>query len=251
MSTEGSTTPTTESPAPGLPVSEAATSDASPRVGMVDLGDFDRDDPISRKFGFDRGMCIDRFYIERFLAQHASDIRGRVLEVADNAYTKQFGGARVTQSDILHAQPGHRHATIVGDLTKPEDFPAAAFDCVILTQTLQHVYEVRRALATVRHTLRPGGVALCTVPGISQISRYDMDRWGDFWRFTTLSLRCLCEDAFPGDDHQIRAWGNVRAATAFLHGLCVADVGETGLLNADEDYQMLLTARLCKSGASV
>ncbi len=241
MATDGLTTSATDL---------VAKREASPPVGTVDLGDFDRAVPISRKFGFDRGLCIDRYYIERFLSRHAADIHGRVLEVADNAYTQQFGGDRVVQSDVLHAEPGNKRATIVGDLTKPEALPVAAFDCVILTQTLQHVYDVRGALASVRSTLRSGGVALCTVPGISQISRYDMDRWGDFWRFTTLSLRRLCEEAFPGDEHDVRCWGNVRAAAAFLQGLCVADVGEAGLLDADADYQMLLTMRLCKRESS-
>ena len=47
---------------------------------------------LSRDFGFDRGTPIDRYYIESFLSTHASDIRGHVLEVADNTYTRRFGG---------------------------------------------------------------------------------------------------------------------------------------------------------------
>lgn len=225
----------------------AASHGAAPDVGVVDFGDLGRDEPISRKFGEDRGPCLDRYYIERFLLAHAADVRGRVLEVADNAYTKKFGDDRVTQSDVLHAVPDNRRATIVGDLTRPGDLPVEAFDCVILTQTLQHVFDAAGALSSVRRTLRPGGVLLCTVPGISQISRYDMDRWGDYWRFTTLSLRRLSEAAFPHDHHEVRTWGNVRVATAFLHGLCVDDVGADHLLRVDEDYQVLLTLRVRKS----
>ena len=37
---------------------------------------------------------MDRHYIERFLAQHAVDVQGRVLEVGDDAYTRRFGGER-------------------------------------------------------------------------------------------------------------------------------------------------------------
>jgi hypothetical protein len=57
--------------------------------------------PTSRVFGIDRGLPINRYYIEKFLARHAADIRGRVLEVADNAYTRKFGGDRVVTSDVL------------------------------------------------------------------------------------------------------------------------------------------------------
>ena len=48
---------------------------------------------------------------------------------------------------------------------------------------------------------------LATVPGISQISRYDMDRWGDFWRFTTLSMRRLFEQSFAPADVAVTSRG--------------------------------------------
>ena len=51
-----------------------------PLVGKVRFGDLKRLTPISPKWGLDRGRPIDRSYIESFLAQHASNIRGRVLE---------------------------------------------------------------------------------------------------------------------------------------------------------------------------
>ena len=59
----------------------------APSVGAVDFGSFRRLIPISRLWGFDRGLPIDRFYIERFLSRHHQDIRGNVLEVgADSTH---------------------------------------------------------------------------------------------------------------------------------------------------------------------
>ncbi|MGB2696377.1 MAG: class I SAM-dependent methyltransferase, partial [Candidatus Zixiibacteriota bacterium] len=49
--------------------------------------------PISRQFGFDRGKPIDRYYIENFLNENKHFIRGRVLEIGDNSYTKKYGSA--------------------------------------------------------------------------------------------------------------------------------------------------------------
>jgi len=216
------------------------TSLAGNAVGMNLLR---RLEPVSRKFGFDRGQCIDRYYIERFLNANREAVRGRVLEVAENTYTRQFGGERVTQSDVLHAEPGHRSATIVADLTKADDLPADAFDCIILTQTLQHIYDLKAAIRTLHRILKPGGVLLCTAPGISQISRYDMDRWGDFWRFTTLSARRLFEEVFPPANVQIESHGNVLVAVAFLHGLAVHEVDQAALDADDPDYQVLLSIR--------
>jgi glycosyltransferase involved in cell wall biosynthesis len=55
-----------------------------PPPGQVRLGDLDRLTPVSRVFGYDRGLPVDRYYIEGFLFHHANDIAGRVLEIADN-----------------------------------------------------------------------------------------------------------------------------------------------------------------------
>ena len=145
------------------------------------------DEPVSRTFGFERGKPVDRWYIERFLAEHSADVRGRVLEVAESTYTGWYGGDDVTRSDVLYAAEGNPDATVVGDLTTGAGIPEAAYDCFICTQTLQFIYDVRAAVAGTRALLAPGGVLLATVPGISQISREDMRDWGDWWRFTAKS----------------------------------------------------------------
>ena len=115
--------------------------------------------PYRPLFGFGYGQCVDRYYIEKFLSAHAADIYGRVLEVADNSYTCRFGGTRVIRSDVLHITPDNPRATIVADLTCADDvIPSQAFDCIILTQTLEVIYDVRAALRTVHRALKPGGV---------------------------------------------------------------------------------------------
>src|SRR5215208_4062442 len=131
-----------------------------PPVGGVRLGSLARTRPISRNYGWERGTPVDRFYIGRFLTAHASDVRGRVLEVGDDTYTRRYGGDRVTQSDVLHASPGNPQATIVADLADAPEIADASFDCVICTQTLLLIYDVRAAVKTIRRILTPGGMAL-------------------------------------------------------------------------------------------
>jgi len=218
-----------------------------PPVGWVRFGSLRRLTPISRSFGYDRGRPVDRYYIERFLALHASDVRGRVLEIADNTYTRRFGGDRVTQSEVLHAAPGNPQATLVGDLTCADDLPSDSFDCIILTQTLPFIYDVRAAIKTVYRILKPGGVLLATFPGVShQISRHDMDRWGDYWRFTTLSARRLFEEVFPPSNAEIEAHGNVLVAIASLHGLAAEELRQKELDYRDPDYEVSITVRAVK-----
>jgi SAM-dependent methyltransferase len=204
-------------------------------------------EPVSRQFGADRGRPVDRFYIERFLAGRSQDVRGRVLEIYEDTYTQWYGAGRVTRSDVLHKGEHNPAATLYGDLATGEGLGPeleGAFDCFILTQTLLLVWDVPAALATARRLLRPGGVLLVSVPGISQVSLSDRAEHGDWWRFTSGGLRRLLEDAFPGGEVAVEAHGNVLAASAFLYGLAVEDLSEAELAHRDPAYELLVTARV-------
>lgn len=215
------------------------------RGAPVQVNDLASTAPVSRKLGHDRGLPIDRHYIEQFLREHSGDIRGRVLEIGSSRYVRAFGRS-VSASDVLHATADNDAATIVGDLTRHKTLPHAAYDCFICTQTLNFIYDVAAAVDGIAHVLRPGGVVLATVSGISQISRYDMERWGDYWRFTDASLRRLFEPAF-GDAIEIHTYGNVAAAMAFLQGLAVEDLPDRDVLDhRDPDYQVTLAVRARK-----
>jgi SAM-dependent methyltransferase len=221
-----------------------------PPVGWVRFGSFRRVRPIDRDYGFSWGQVIDRYYIESFLQQHAMDIHGRVLEVADNGYTLRFGDERVKRSDVLYYTEGNPKATIIADLTDSRDIPSNTFDSIILTQTLQFIYDVRAAVNTLHRILKPGGVLLATSHGISQISRHDMELWGEFWRFTSLSVRKLFTEVFLEDYVTVQAYGNVLAATAFLHGLTAQELRREELDYQDPNYEVVLGIRAIKPAKS-
>ncbi len=216
----------------------------TPPPGWVRFGSLRRTTPLSRGFGWNRGEPIDRHYVESFLKSHAGDIKGRVLEIGDASYTVAFGGDRVTRSDVLHAVEGNPAATIVGDLESGRNVPDGAFDCVILTQTVHCLYDVKAALTTAHRSLAPGGVLLVTLPGISQVSRYDMDRWGDYWRFTSRSAQRLFADVFGGEASvTVQPYGNVLAAVGLLHGIDRRELKPRELDEADPDYEVTIGVR--------
>lgn len=217
--------------------------DYRPLVGWARLGHLRRVTPLSREAGYDRGRPIDRYYIEKFLTDHQLDIQGQVLEIADNTYTCQFGRERVKKSDILHVVPGNPKATLVGDLTCADHIPSDTFDCIILTQTLQLIYDTRAAIQTVYRILKPGGVLITTIPGISPISRYDMERWGFFWNFTSLSAQRLFEEVFQPGYVQTRSYGNVLAAAAFLYGMATEELKAEEMEYFDPDYEVIIGVR--------
>ena len=133
------------------------------------LGTLRRTSPLSDYWGSDRGTPVDRYYIDNFIGEHGRDIHGRVLEIKDMQYTERFG-CNVRRSDVLDVDPGNNAATIVADLAAADAVASNCFDCVILTQTLQLVYDTRAALTHVHRILRPGGVVLVTVPTMSQLA---------------------------------------------------------------------------------
>jgi len=195
--------------------------------------------PISRTFGLDRGIPVDRYYIEKFLAENAHYIRGSALEIAESTYSHKFGQG-VSCFGVLHTRPG-KQVTIVGDLTNPAALPTDEIDCFICTQTFNFIYDFKAAIRGAFQLLRPGGVLLATLGGISQISRYDMDRWGDYWRFTALSAEKIFSEAFGTGQVKVTAYGNVLAATAFLQGISADELTHSELDHSDDDYQLLIT----------
>jgi len=227
---------------------------------MVRFGSLRRLQPIGAAWGSDRGEAIDTYYIEHFLARFSDlivdadlsgDIHGHVLEIGDDRYAQKFGGwqtpsSRISELDILTANQAHSGSRLVADLSDAPEIASDTFDCIICTQTLQFIYDVRSAVMQLHRVLKPGGVALATVPGISQIDRPFHDQDGDFWRFTTASLRRLLEEAFPPENVRVEAYGNVLSSIAFLEGLAAEDLKPHELDARDPNYELLIAARARK-----
>jgi len=205
------------------------------------LGGSNRRKPLSPIWGFDRGTPVDRYFIERFIADHRHDIRGRVLEVHDQRYTMQYGSA-VERGDVLDVDPTNPRATVVADLSAAEQVPANTFDCFVLTQTLQFIADVPAALSHVHRILRPGGVLLATVPAVSRLApHYGPAR--DYWRFTPAGCRELFHPVFGAEHLDIRSYGNVRTACAFLHGLAWEELPRRVLEHHDEYFPVIVGIR--------
>ena len=221
-----------------------------PPVGWIRFGQLRRTKPFTRDYGNSRGLEIDRYYIEKFLAEHANDIHGHVLEIKHNTYTMKFGGDRVTKSDVLHKEEGNPSATIVADLSNADHLPSDTFDTIIFTQTLQFIYDIKSTLATLHRILKPGGVILATASGMAQISREDFEKWGEYWRFTSLSARLLFEEMFPKENISVHSYGNVLTAVSFLEGLSAEDLKKKELDITDPNYELIIAIHAVKPGST-
>ncbi len=198
-------------------------------------------------YGESRGQCIDRYYIENFLAAHSADIQGHVLDFSDDTYARRFGGSKVSKIDVLDLSSGNPHATIVADLAQGEAIPSDTFDCILCTQVLHCIFDVDSAARTLYRILKPGGVLLVTDAGIQKIDSVDLANEQEFWRFTSLTLRRLFEQVFPASLVEVKAYGNVLASIAALHGLAVEDLRRSDLDVRDEDFEVSLSLLAVKT----
>jgi SAM-dependent methyltransferase len=200
--------------------------------------------PIGKNWGWDRGTPVDRFYIESFLERHRRDISGRVLEIKDASYTRRFGRG-VTTSDVLDVNRENSGATIYADLAAADEVPSDAFDCIILTQTLQFVFDIPAALTHLHRVLASEGVVLATVPTVSRVAAPGSEGT-DYWRFTPAACAELFDATFGADNVLAEPMGNVLANVAFLHGLGAEELPRTKLEQQDVEFPLVVGVRAAK-----
>jgi SAM-dependent methyltransferase len=208
------------------------------------LGTIRRTTPLSDHYGRDRGTPVDRYYIEEFLTAERAAIRGRVLEVMNRDYTVRFGAA-LESSHILDIDQGNPDATIVGDLAAADAVTTGSFDCFILTQTLQYIYDLKPAVENAHRILRPGGTLLCTVPVVSRIDRLQIE--SEYWRLTAAACSRLFGSVFAPGAVAVRGRGNLLAAVAFLVGMAAEELSARELEQDDPFFPVIVTVRATKA----
>ena len=204
--------------------------------------------PYRRSLGAGRGECIDRYYIEKFLAESQQSIRGHVAEIWGDDYTRRFGGDNVEQSDVLDIDENNLRRTITIDLTQTASAPEGVFDCIICTQTLPFIYDYPSAVRSLHKMLKPTGVLLVTVPGICQSIPRQMlgGADGDWWRFTGRSAGRIIGEIFNDSGMIVQTYGNVLTATAFLHGLVQEEITLAEFDYRDPDYEVIIGVKATK-----
>ena len=218
-----------------------------PPPGLVDFGDLRRLKPISELEGYERGLPVDRYYIENFLASNSGRITGHVLEIGDDEYTKRFGKDKVERSDILNYDRSFNpRTTIEADLSSAPHIPSDTFNCIIFTQTLQFIYDLRSAISTLNRILKPGGVLLATLGGIGNTYGIGPSESDWHWLFTVASASRIFQEEFSDTGIEISPHGNVLAAIGFLEGLSAHEFSENELDYYDPRYQMLITIKAAK-----
>lgn len=195
---------------------------------------------LNSNFGASRGTTICRYYIDQFLREYKYLIRDSVMEIGDNQYTIKYGEDRIEKSTVLSVMENPN--CIKGDLQTGEGLLEESVDCFILTQVLDHVYDLKSSCTNIVKSLKSGGTALITVSGIGQIARTDMDLYGEYWFFTDLCIQNLFQNIVGKENVTTKTYGNLKSSIAKLIGLSAEEMSKEDLDFYDRDYQVLVAA---------
>ena len=202
---------------------------------------------ISNDFGFSRGNPIDRYYIENFLKKNQNDFVGESLEFGTDFYLKKFNRGITSFNIFTSLKDKSKNKNLIkGDLSIVKNQPEEKYDLIVCTNVLNFIYDINLAIKGLHKMLKKNGVCLVTIASFStHVSRYDMDRWGDYWRLSEKSAyKAFKKNNFIIDE--CKSFGNVKLAIAQMNGLCVDDIDSDILKINDNDYQMLITLRVKK-----
>lgn len=217
-----------------------------PSIGQIRFGDLRRLTPFYNECVNNCNTAIDNYLIEEFLASYSTDIHGCVLEIGRFGYATSFGGTNVKKKDVLSLNDtiANIHNNTI-ELNNADHVPSNTYDCIIFPQELQCIYEMKEALITLYRILKPGGVLLVTLPGISKKGKDEQSK-KRLWSFTALSARRLFEEVFPVSHLTVESFGNVLASVALMHGLKATDLRPEELVYNDPLYQIVITVRAVK-----
>ena len=188
-------------------------------------------------------VAIHRYYIEEYLIKNAADIQGNCLEFEADVYATRIGNDRVVKLDIINVDDSVPEATIIADLTKPNQIPDNQFNCIICTFVLHCIWDYSAVLRDLKRILKPGGVLIGCVPLIMGYT----PKCGEVWRFSPEGLEKIMAECFEADDVTIQSYGNSLTAMADVRGLASEKFSKRELDFCDPRYPVILAFRALKN----
>jgi hypothetical protein len=194
-------------------------------------GNLRRFTPVSTDWGGDRGTPVDRYFFDRFLREHAALIRGRVLEILDDTYSRTYGGDAVTSTLVVDIDGTNLRADLIADLCEPGSLRDERVDSIVLTQTIGLLPDYPAALINLWNALNPGGAMLITNNVVGRVA--GLSDGLDTVRHTPLGLRLTVERVLPEAEVVEFGWGNLVTSIALLEGIAAEELTEAELTHDD------------------
>jgi hypothetical protein len=201
-------------------------------IGAIDLGDFRKNVPFCREYGFTRGTPVDRYYLTQFVDSVRHDVVGKTLEIGGQKENRtRYGFTNVTDYWIMDIDE-RSGADTVADAHDPLAWPEDSLDSVILFNVLEHCERPWIIAANVHRWLQKGGKVFCVVPNMQRMHSGPKD----FWRILPDALGSMFET------YRITkqgSYGNLLTSIAALSGLAAEELPENALACSSPEYPVM------------
>jgi SAM-dependent methyltransferase len=202
--------------------------------------------------GRQRGTPIVRFYWDRFLRAHRSDIQGHALEIGTTWTLRQHAGPRLAHADAIDLVAHSSEVNVVADLSRADSLPPDTYDCFLNQFTMHLIYDVEAALYHSIRILKPGGVLLVNFSCVDYYFPRGLDMHTGaplylFWWFTPIQVENLLRrSGLSAPDYHLTIYGNLFARVAYQMNLPAEELTRDELEYADPGHPLLLCVRAVK-----
>jgi SAM-dependent methyltransferase len=174
----------------------------SPPRGAVDWGSLRRSHPICKRFGFSRGTPIDRYYLDKFVAQIRNRVVGATVEIGGARQNRElYRLTNVSEYTAIDAE-AHDYVDVVGDAHESSLLAPDSADSILAFNVLEHCADPWLVARNMHRWLRTGGCAFCMVPNAQRVHNFPRDYWrplpdGVNWLFRDFGSRELSQYGNP------------------------------------------------------
>jgi len=197
-------------------------------VGAIDFGDLRRQLPFCPQFGNSRGTSIDRYYLNKFIAQIRSEVKGVMLEIGGRKANRELYDFTNATAYLTMDLKGI-DLDITGDAHDTNAVAAASLDTVILFNVLEHCERPWVVVDNIYHWLKPGGQVFCMVPSAQRVHRVPQD----YWRILPDAMDSLFA-RFPR--RKLYIYGNPLTTLAAYFGIAADELSRAELDHQHENY---------------
>ncbi len=205
----------------------------SPAKNCIDWGDLKKIVPICQAFGLTRGTPVDRYYLNKFIAETRTQIVGKVLEVGGTPQDRAFYDINPgTSYHILNLEAGPEVDTL-GDVHDVNVIKPESFDTAIVFNVLEHCYAPWIAVENIYTWLKPGGKCFAMVPSAIRLHAIPFDYWRPLPDAFNWMLRNFSQ-------HKLYIYGNPITAIASYHGIAAEEITTEELDAFHPDYPVAI-----------
>jgi SAM-dependent methyltransferase len=197
-------------------------------VGAIDFGDFRRKSPFCPQFGSSRGSPVDRYYLDKFVAEIRNEVKGVTLEIGGVKSNRELYNFTNTTSYLTMDLKGEG-LDIIGDAHDIKAVDEASLDTVVLFNVLEHCERPWVVVDNIYQWLKPRGQVFCMVPNAQRAHRLPQD----YWRIFPDAMNSLFA-RFP--QRKLYVYGNPLTTLAAYYGIAAEELSREELDYHHENY---------------